>query len=639
MCGIAGIISKDPQDLRLIEKMTQGLKHRGPDNVGYFNDANVALGHRRLSVIDLSESANQPMKNENGRIHLVCNGEIYNYKETTGELKSKGHVFRSNSDCEVLLHLYEEYQDKFLDHVNGMFAFALWDSIRKRMILSVDRFGKKPLYYAFNNGLLIFASEMKTLLYCKWIKRDIDIMAVDRYLTLRYIPAPMTIFSSIKKLEPSTLLVWEQEKIQITRYWQPKVNPISGDGNKLTDLFGDILTDSIRLRLQSDVPLGIYLSGGIDSAAIAAIMRSLVKCPVKSYTATFDYKFNEFWRAKRVADYLGFDFYPVNVREEDFNSLSDIMYHLDEPFGDLLCLPAFLLAKEAKENLTVVLTGDGADEILNGYFHQRLMIMREHYNKFCRMSQFIRFISYIFNKIPSALLNHFFDYPDRLGNRERQKLSKAIYSSGMFGRFYEAVTSCFSAFDKPRLYTTDLLKKVNGFVSVADEYQEEIEKYKGFTFNSQLSIFDLKYQIPFSVIYRLDKMNMTHAVETRSPFLDYRLVEFVLNLPDEAKLKNRMNKVILRALIKRLYPPALREKGKQAFYMPMTSEFSQRYQLWVRDLLNKDCVKNRGLFNYEYINSLFEMAGKESMLARRQLISLSMLELWFRVFADPINFN
>ncbi len=345
MCGITGIISKSPDDLAIVERMTESLTHRGPDNFGYFRDNNVSLGHRRLSIIDLSPSANQPMKNEDGTIHLVCNGEIYNYKEKTIELKSKGHVFRSNSDSEVLLHLYEEYHDDFLEHVNGMFAFALWDSNRKRMLLSVDRFGKKPLYYSFNNGSLIFASELKALLYCKWIKRDIDMKAIDRYLTLRYVPAPMTIFSSIKKLEPSTLMVWEQGKVKISRYWQPKSNPLSFNEDKLTDMFEELLTDSIRVRLQSDVPLGIYLSGGVDSAAIAGLMNNLVDGPKISYTATFNYKYNEYQRAKNIADHLGFYFNTVEVTQDNFDLFSDIMYHLDEPFGDLLCLPSFLMAK------------------------------------------------------------------------------------------------------------------------------------------------------------------------------------------------------------------------------------------------------------------------------------------------------
>lgn len=632
MCGITGIISPEQSDHQLLENMTDALKHRGPDHRGFFRDKSVGLGHRRLSIIDLSSEANQPMSNEDGTIHLVCNGEIYNYKEKTSELKAKGHIFKSKSDSEVLLHLYEEYGKDLLSHVNGMYAFAIWDSRKRRMLLSVDRFGKKPLYYAVSSGRLIFASELKSLLYFKWLKRDLDFLAIDRYLSLRYIPAPLTVFKSVKKLEQSTLLTWQDGNITTERYWMPKPGGYDSSSGCI-DSFTQILTDAVRVRLESDVPLGIYLSAGIDSAAIAGLMNPLMKKEKISYTVSFDYKYDEYSRARKIADFLKFEYNPVTVTKDDFDLMPGIMRHMDEPFGDLLCLPAFLLGKKAKEKLTVVLTGDGADEILNGYFHQRLMLLRQKYRAFLKIPGMNLILSNVFKAIPLSLLNAFFDYPDRMGARERLKLSQSLAACQDFGAFYEGITSCFTPADKIRV-CTDYFSGALHHETLAQEYQREIQKGEGFSFLSRLSLLDLKYWIPFSVIYRLDKMNMAHAVEVRSPYLDYRVVETALNLPDKCKINHGRNKEVLRSLIERLYPPSHREKGKQAFYMPVLSQYKERYDEWLSGLLTPAAVASRGLFQWPYIQNLFELSGRGSMLANRQLTCLAMLELWFKTFLD-----
>lgn len=633
MCGITGIISNDSSDLDSLAAMTDCLNHRGPDNCGFFRNETIGLGHRRLSIIDLSKEANQPMCNEDESVYLVCNGEIYNYKEKTDELKSKGHIFRSNSDNEVLLHLYEEYGVDFLEHVNGMFAFAIWDKRNKRLLVAVDRFGKKPLYYAFHQGRLAFASEMKSLLFLKWLKPEINPQAIDRYLSLRHIPAPLTILKPIKKLEPSSMMIWQDGSISFKCYWKPKrINGRAFDKKHVT-LFEEVLTDAVRLRLQSDVPLGIYLSGGIDSAAIAGLMQGMVKGKKISYTIGFDYEYDERPRAEKLAGYLNYEYNPISVVSDDFDFMPTIVYHLDEPFGDLLSLPAFLLAKKAKEKLTVVLTGDGADEILNGYFHQKLMVLWRKYNSLFMYPGVSKVLSIVTNFVPTSFLNLFFDYPDHIGQKERTKLSQTLAKCRSFGTFYETFTSCFTAQDKEKLYTPEFQSKLTG-EPLSDQFERDIKTYEDFPFLARLSILDLKYWIPFSVIYRLDKLNMAHAVETRSPFLDYRVVQAALNLPDEEKLNKRRNKEVLRRLIERLYPPFLREKGKQAFYMPLTSLYKKRYLSWVSDLLTSKSVNKRGLFQWSYIEKLFESSRNGSMLANRQLTALAMLELWFKVFIE-----
>lgn len=636
MCGIAAILSPDKSDHALIEAMTDTMSYRGPDNRGFFHDGMVSLGHRRLSIIDLSADANQPMSNEDGTVFLVCNGEIYNYKEKTDELKARGHIFKSKSDCETLIHLYEDHGEDFLHSVNGMYALVIWDARKKRVLAAVDRFGKKPLYYVFSAGRLLLASEMKSLLIFSWVSRDIDPQAVDRYLSLRYVPAPLSIIKSARKLEPSTLMLYEGGKITTKRYWNLRPQNIIPYNKAAVDAFQALFYDAVRLRLQSDVPLGVYLSGGVDSSAVAGVMKELSKGIRQSFTLSVDYKYDERARAERIAQYLDYEFNPVTIKQDDFNLLPTVVYHLDEPFGDLLCIPAYLLACAAKQKLTVVLTGDGADEIFTGYFHQKIMNIWRKWNFLFATPGINEILSRCTKAIPASILNVFFDYPDQLKVREKLKLSQALKDCAAFGTFYDGITSCFTQEDKYKLYATSFVSGLPA-ISMSEEYTRDMRASEGIPFYSRLSVLDLKYWLPFSLIYRLDKLNMAKAVETRSPFLDYRVVEMVLSLSDKGKLNRRRNKEILRGLIERLYPPHLREKGKQAFYMPVTSQYRQKFFEWVSDLLTERTIEQRGLFQWPYIKQLLGQFNTQSMLINRQLISLAMLELWFRTFYDSKN--
>ncbi|MBI4678129.1 MAG: asparagine synthase (glutamine-hydrolyzing) [Elusimicrobia bacterium] len=634
MCGITAIVSDHQADHARLGEMTELLRHRGPDSGGLRPSARVSLGHRRLAILDLSEAAGQPMSNENGSIHLVCNGEIYNYKEKTAELKAKGHVFRSDSDCEVLLHLYEEHGDAFLEQVNGMFAFVLSDERRGRVLAAVDRFGKKPLYYAVSGDQLILASEMKSLLIFPWIGRDIDPLAVDRYLCLRYVPAPMTILKSVRKLEPATMLTCAEGRCSVRTYWKPRHRPSAGFDDSSVDAFESLLKDAVKLRLQSDVPLGLYLSGGIDSSAVAGMMRSLTQGRLVSFTLSVDYEHNERRRAQAVAKHLDIEFNPVSVAPEDFGLLPAITYHLDEPFGDLISMPAFLLAKKTKEKLTVALTGDGADEVLGGYFHQRVMCGWDRWKPWLRLPGSGRALSRLLDCVPTAVLNRFFDYPAELGEREKGKLSLALGRCGGFGSFYEGLTSTFSQPERDALYAPSWRSQASAD-PLAQAIDRDMASFSDFPYLSRLGLLDLKYWIPYSVVFRLDKLNMAHAVETRSPFLDYRVVEMALNLPREGKVAKGRNKEILRRVIERMFPPQFREKGKQAFYMPVPPRYRRPFFDWASSLLSKESVERRGLFLWPRVESLLQaFASEESMLLNRQLTALAMLELWFQTFVD-----
>lgn len=631
MCGITAVISPDPADQALLEPMTSLLRHRGPDAEGFWRGDGVGLGHRRLAILDLSPTGAQPMCNESQSVQLVCNGEIYDYQEHNRRLAAGGHHIRSRSDCETLVHLYEDFGAGMLERINGMFALALWDQSEQRLLAAVDRFGKKPLYYVALGGRLILSSELKSLLLFPWVARDPDPEAVDRYLSLRYVPAPLTILKAARKLEPGSFLEWQNGRATMRTYWKPTPQTFGPYCPAQVDQFQDLLTDSVRLRLQSDVPLGVYLSGGVDSSAVAAIMSPMAQGERVSYSVGFDYAHNELPRAERIASHLGFAFNPVTVTGDDFKLLPAVAYHLDEPFGDLLALPAYLLAREAKRMLTVVLTGDGADEILSGYFHQRIMLLRGRFQGLLRAPGVGPTLATALRAVPAALLDRFFDYPDRLGRREKEKLAQALQGISGFGTFYEGVTSCFSPQDKLAALAPGWLGQGE---SLAECVDRDLAGYDGFSFLSRLSLLDLKYWIPFSVLFRLDKMNMAHAVETRSPFLDYRLVEMALNLPDEAKRSHIRNKEILRAVIDRLFPPDLREKGKQAFYMPMTQAYRTTYLAWLDDMLAPPAVSRRGIFRVHYVREQRESFLTGSMLSGRQLTAMAMLEQWFRVFVD-----
>ncbi|MEW6264269.1 MAG: asparagine synthase (glutamine-hydrolyzing) [Thermodesulfobacteriota bacterium] len=631
MCGITAIIGPYPDDHERLTEMTHLLEHRGPDGFGFHQSPGASLGHRRLAILDLSPAGAQPMPSEDGRIHLVCNGEIYNYQDLTVALKEKGHIFNSDSDSEVLVHLYEEEGEGLFERVNGMFALAIWDENRRLLVAAVDRFGKKPLYYAFQNDRLVMASELKSLLLFPWVKREINHRAVDRYLHFRYIPAPDTIYRHIYKLEPAQLLLWSADGLKIRRYWRPERRGPLPFNRQAVEAFTGLLNDAVRIRLSSDVPLGIYLSGGVDSATVAGVMRPLVNGPKISYTASFEYEYNEYERAGKLASYLGYDFNPVSIAENDFHLLPRIAFHLDEPLGDLIVLPQYILARQAKKQLTVVLTGDGADETLGGYFHQKVMTKWLSISGGLKRPGVSSLLGKMVSLIPPSLLDLAFDYPDRLGPRERSKLVEALTSSRRFGTFYQAFTACFTVRDKDRLFTPEF-KKLAAGEPLADEFDRELSAPEGFSFLARLSLMDLKYWLPFILIYRLDKLNMAHAIENRSPYLDYRLVEMALNLDDSAKLNSKRSKEILRQVNEKIYPPDLRVKGKQAFYMPFLAKHREGFRTWAGKLINRETVIQRGYFHWPPISDLYLASARGSMLANRQLVALAMLEEWHRQY-------
>lgn len=628
MCGIVGIWSPHPEDHKSLDSCMAAIRHRGPDGSGKYQDLSqgISLGHQRLAILDLSNNGAQPFSSSEAGVHLVCNGEIYNYKELRKHLSQKGYQFKSESDNEVLLSMYLEYGVNMLEHINGMFAFIIWDQRSKKIFAATDRFGKKPLYYAQKEGRIVFASELKALLKFEWVGRTINKTAVDRYLALRYVPAPMTMFQEVQKLPAATMLqIDQQKKVHTKKYWQPrKKDQIVYDERAKQD-FMELLFDSVSLRTQSDVPLGLYLSGGVDSSTIGHILKEIKGSHHDAYSLDVDYAYNEVDKAREISDCLGFNFHSITLTKDDFQLLPEIIYHLDEPFGDLLALPSYVLAREAKKKFSVVLTGDGADEIFAGYIHQKVMLSwQQHQYLFKRPLNTL--FSTTTQMIPPKILNHFFDYPSELQKSEKNKIVHALKHSYDFGKFYDALTTSFNEFERHSL------TGFNPEQSFAEEIKHQMEGFEqdGFSFLSQLGMLDLHHWIPFSLINRLDKLNMAHAVENRSPFLDYRVVEFALNLCDEGKFHAKKNKIILREAYKKIKAPSLPDNKKQAFYMPLTADLKSTLLQYCENYLTENNLNDVGIVNGSVVKNLMQefQHPQSSMLINRKIVSLLTLAMW-----------
>jgi len=374
MCGICGYVGINEDGL--LEGMTAALSHRGPDSVGYFERGDVGLGHTRLSIIDV-QGGQQPIENEDGSLVLVCNGEIYNYQALRRELLSRGHRLRTKSDSEVVLHLYEEQGPECLQRLNGMFAIAIYDNNQQRLFLARDRLGIKPLYYVDLSGRFLFASESKAILHYRGLNPTLNPCAIRDYVALRYVPGPGTMFKELHKLPAGHYAIVQNGQVTLRPYWQAELydGPFEGDDKEYVEGFAERFERSVRRRLISEVPVGAYLSGGLDSSAVVAAISRLVSKPVRTFTVGFDYEHDELAQAAATAKLLGCEHTEIDCRGPDIRLLPEIVYHLDEPLGDAIIIPMYKLAREAKKHVTVVLTGEGADETLGGYlFHRTLLV-------------------------------------------------------------------------------------------------------------------------------------------------------------------------------------------------------------------------------------------------------------------------
>lgn len=634
MCGIAGAVWNDPQaalDEATLIRMTRVLAHRGPDDEQFFarewkqqpvygTQPGVALGFRRLAVID-RESGRQPMSNEDGSIWVVFNGEIYNYPELRFRLEGSGHTLRTASDTETLVHLYEDEGPHFVEHLVGMFALALWDGNRGRLILARDRLGKKPLVYRQEGSRLLFASEIKSLLEAPGVPREIDPAALDAYLTYQYIPPPRTIFSGIHKLPPAHVAIYERGGLTLESYWSPKYAAESElTYQEASQQLERSLAEAVRCRLHSDVPLGAFLSGGVDSSIIVALMQAASSQRVKTFSIGFPQaQFDESRYAREVAKHLGTEHHEFRVEPHAADVLPQIIEAFDEPFADSSALPTWWLARETKSHVTVALTGDGGDELFAGYPRYAALECAGYFDQLPKPLRSLATLS-AWQSLPHS-------GSQRSVVRRFQRLSAAL--AGPAGDRYLRLMEIFGEQRRAALYSDEFILALPE-VDPGDELRQALALGRTRDPITAATIADLVTYLPGDLFVKVDRASMAHGLECRSPFVDHRVVELALSFPIEWKRRWGRGKRMLRDLYASKLPKSVFHRPKQGFGVPLAEWFRGELKDFLREILFDARTTARGYFRSETIS---ELVGEH--LDRRfdhsaRLWALVVFELWHR---------
>lgn len=625
MCGICGF---NWEDKGLVKKMADSIAHRGADDSGTFTDNKASLGHRRLSILDLSKKGHQPMSNEEGTIWIVYNGEIYNFLEIREELEKKGYKLKSDTDTEVILYSYQEWGEKCLEKFNGMFSFCIYDTKKKLLFLARDRIGIKPLYYYHTDGKFIFGSEIKCILKHD-IDRHIDQRSLNTYMTYRSTRYENTIFKDIKRLENSSYLLYDLKKKRLSkkRYWDVKENIIKKKENEVKKDIINLLEDSVKKRLISDVPLGAYLSGGIDSSAIVSMMAKIKKDygeegKIKTFSVAFEYgeKVNELQQAKELSRKLNCNHTEFVIKPDIIKILPKLMWHYDEPFADPAAIPVYELSKRAKKKVTVVLTGDGGDELFAGYDHYKFFMMKHK----------IRFTPSLLRKIggeaarimPNQLLNKVYKYSSDYGSELKTRFSNFIGEKNE-AKAYDEMLSIFNEKERKLLLKksfTDYEKRNNEYFS------------KRWNYLNKLLYYDLKNLLSEEFLMKTDRATMAWGVEARVPLLDHRMVELSYTMPTSLKLKGKSTKYIFKKSLEGLVPKETLYRPKQAFHVPMDRWIEKDLMKEFKYLLDKSRIEEEGLLNHDYVKSLFKGFKSSRLYRAKQLWNLVCFETWYDQF-------
>jgi len=602
--------------LEVLQKMCRTLVHRGPDDEGFFLDRNAGIGMRRLNIIDLA-TGHQPLSNEDERLWIVFNGEIYNYRELRTDLEKKGHRFATSTDTETIVHAYEEYGLDCVSKLNGMFTFAIWDKKEQKLILARDRLGVKPLYYYMSDRCLVFGSELKALLACPDVPRSIDFDALDTFLTFEYIPAPLSIFQGIKKLLPGHLLVLQHGVVTTQQYWHI-VFPGTQSGENPDQALYDLLKDAVRLRLVSDVPLGAFLSGGIDSSAVVCMMSEIMDRPVKTFSIGFDDpSYNELQYARVVARHFETDHYELTIKPDIVSLVEDLVRQLDEPLADVSIFPTYLVSKLAREHVTVVLSGDGGDELFAGY----------DWYVADRLSRYYRWLPQTVRKqwLPS-LLNHLPPSSRKKGfiNKTKRFVEGAMRDERL--QHYRW-TMYVTGDKKHELYTDELRDRIKHdsaeapFVAHLDRFQEAEPVWRQ-------QYADINTFMVDDILVKVDRMSMANSLEARTPFLDYRMVEFAMGLPSRLTLRGLQTKYLLKRCMQTRLPKEILFRRKEGFSIPMKNWLRKELRPMVEDVLSVDRIKRKGYFNWAYVEKLKNEHWRGMANHAHELWSLLMFEIW-----------
>ena len=627
ICGFAGRLDAAGSAESLLRKMASCLVHRGPDDVGFFlsPDASVGFGHRRLSIIDLA-GGHQPMTNEDQTAVIIFNGEIYNFHELHARLVKNGHVFKTRSDTEVIVHLYEEKGPSCLDDLNGMFAFALWDSKRQRLFLARDRLGKKPLFYAEVAGEIVFASEIKAILADPRISRRLNPAALDRYLTFQYVPHPLTMFDGVSKLPPAHRAIWEKGRLAVERYWIPDFDrEVPKSEGEYVELTRSLLADATKIRMIADVPLGAFLSGGIDSSITVALMARASSEPVKTFSIGFSEKsFDETRYARLIAERYRTDHHEFVVEPKCVEILGDLAWYYDEPFADSSAIPTYYVSKITAQHVKVALSGDAGDENFTGYPRYRAVKLASIYDRFPRVLKAF-FSPRLWRRLPAGLSQKSY----------RRMAKRLVLALDLPPE--ERYLTWISIFDEGRkraLYTNDFVGRLAGTEPAAEFILDEYRRSPHRDFVSRTAFVDLMTYLPCDLLTKVDIASMAHSLEVRAPFLDYRVVEMAVGMPGPLKMPRFTGKYLLKKAFADLLPPEIVRRPKMGFGVPIANWFRGELAGFIRRILLDDVAVARGYFKREAVASLLDEHTQGVFDHGYRLWALLMLELWHRTYVD-----
>jgi asparagine synthase (glutamine-hydrolysing) len=627
MCGIAGFVSAERtmsqlESAAVLDRMCRAIAHRGPDDQGVMLEGTVALGMRRLSIIDLA-GGHQPISNEDGTVTIVFNGEIYNYRELQPVLEARGHRFKTNSDTEAIVHAYEEYGAECVSHLRGMFGFAIWDARRRELFIARDRAGKKPLYYTVTaSGTLIFGSELKSLREHPEFRGEISAEALDAYLTFGYIPDPLTIFSGVHKLPPGYHLTFKDNRLRVEQYWDFPYREAQADASLREEDYLEelraLLDEAVRLRLVADVPLGAFLSGGVDSSVVVGLMSRATSRPVKTFSIGFhEDSYNELKYARVAAKEFETEHHEFIVTPDICSIVDELVWHFDEPFADSSAIPTYMVSKLARQFVKVVLSGDGGDELFGGY--TRYVVDRKR-SGFARLPRVVRegLMQPLGRSLPHGAWGRNYVHNVALDPLDR----------------YIEDISIFTRLNKPSLYTEDFRAQLREGAAAAS-FRQHAALARADDPLDPLLYLDSKTYLPGDILTKVDRMSMAVSLEARVPLLDHKLIEFVCaRIPASMKMKGLETKHIFKRAVADLVPAPILERPKQGFGVPIQQWINQQLRERVHGTLTESRTEQRGYTEPRYIRVLLNEHESGRRDHSSQLWSLFMLELWHRTFMD-----
>jgi asparagine synthase (glutamine-hydrolysing) len=628
MCGIAGFVdnisgaragqgaARLDSEFNLVHRMCEVIRHRGPDDEGIHVEPGVGLGMRRLSIIDLA-GGRQPIHNETSTVWVVFNGEIYNYRQLRAELESFGHRFTTSSDTETIVHAYEQWGEDAFRRLRGMFGLALWDQPKRTLLLARDRAGQKPVHYAEAPGRFYFGSEIKSLLAAGAVEPRLDLAALDHYLAFLYTPRDRSIFRGVRKLPPGHLLRWHDGRVEVKQYWQVGAQEsFTGTERDAADALRGVLQDAVASHMVSDVPLGAFLSGGVDSSAVVGMMAQASSRPVQTFSIGFDDPdFDELEHARTVARHFGTDHHEFVVRPDGLSILDDLIGHFDEPFADSSAIPTWYVSEIARRHVTVVLSGDGGDELFGGY---------DRYLPHPRVAGFDRL------PIPGLRTAASLAWP-LLPHGTRGKNFLRHVAKDSAGRYLDSI-ALFQSDERAALYAPG----VRGALAHDAEgaLARHFDRFAGLPHDSRMMRFDFETYLPEDVLTKVDRMSMAHSIETRVPLLDNEVIDFAATLPADLKIRNGRRKHILKETLRPLLPAGILDRRKQGFGIPLGTWFRGGLTGLFSDVLDAPLTKQRGYFEPPFVARLLRehLTGERDHTLR--LWQLLVFELWHRQYLD-----